>query len=218
MLVEWVVFGSAFFWILGGGWILLLLLFSYHEKWGGAIFAFCLMGAILTFLSNINPFMWLFAHWYVAPAYLIAGVVWSLIRWLLLLKDVDEAYFALREQYETSKTNQTALPDITWLEYLSDRWATSTDIRPSMTRISWSQIEKVSDIIPKPDDYKGEIANWIINWPFSLVNQLFGNLLRRLGEFLFNRIRYLYELITKLATSRIVADEVSTSDDLGHHR
>lgn len=129
--------------------------------------------------------------------YLVAGVVWSFIKWFSFLMKFRDEYRSIKASWlEKNGIPQDQALTIEQAEhlrrYLADRW--------THTFYGNSFAEK-----PKAAKNKRRITAWMSFWPFSLAGTLINDPIRRLFTWLFNTLKAGYQK---------VSDHVFRNDDL----
>lgn len=130
--------------------------------------------------------------------YLVAGVVWSFLKWNEKVKKVFGEFKVLKDKYVKKKGKIETPEEIKdFCSYLNDKTPRSFYDKKSMTEI-------VSVITPKGIDNKSTIVAWISYWPLSLLATLLNNPFRRLFEYVYSLVSGLYDRISKKHASALI--------------
>lgn len=133
--------------------------------------------------------------------YLIAGVVWSFLKWNEKVKKVFGEFKAVKDKYIAKKgkiETQEEVKDFS--SYLVDK----TTWRSGSFYGRKTMAEIVEVITPKGIDNKSTIVAWISYWPLSLLATLLNNPFRRLFEYVYTLVSGLYDRISKKHASALI--------------
>ncbi len=169
------------------------------EKEGTATTAVSIALALL--LWNYGHDIWVFVKDDVGTTilfvlgYLVAGVVWSFLKWSEFVKRKIELFKKVRAQVivtrpEFSDTNDKDR------DYLCDR------LRANGFKDIWSHhVKSMGEIIlkitPIGSENKSSIIAWISYWPLSLLATLLNNPFRRLFEYVYSLVADAYDKISQ---------------------
>lgn len=165
--VIWILFAEAF----------LLITLAWWELMGWSTAVLVLMIATAGYLGGpevrdtISTVPWW--GWVVGVlGYALIGIIWSLFKWT---RYVSKAHTQFVEKKKT------------WM----------ADQRNINIKGSWEQNVKDNDLIPNANNQKSKIAFWISYWPISIFWAILQDLLREIGEWIYERINSLYHKITR---------------------
>lgn len=103
--------------------------------------------------------------------YLVAGVVWSFIKW----------YFYLHERLKEFNESQA--------EFLKGNEA--TEMTPALAaKFTNSYIYKN---IPVAKEHKADLTRWATYWPFSLIGSLLNDVVRKTWVYIFDLLQSTYQ-------------------------
>jgi len=186
------VFGGFWFWAVLAVVSILIIAFLENEKAAGA--TLLSIGTILAliFMGNNGVFAWIGAHPIKLILYILGyvgvGVLYSILKWYLLLRDRKDAYRETRtkwlerqigkdtpkkELYQAALSTGVMDPAIKelWRKYLDNEYYGSRRLRK-----------------PLVSRNKGRIVAWMTYWPWSGLWTLINDPVRRTFRFLYRRI------------------------------
>lgn len=108
--------------------------------------------------------------------YIVAGVIWSHVKWRLFLHDVKDYYKQILTQVQASKS------------YKGDE----VDAKFAAKRDTVSRFN-VEDIPPRASRKKLKITGWIMYWPISIIWSIADDFILRLFNRIFELIRGSYQ-------------------------
>jgi hypothetical protein len=186
------------------------------ENFGWSTLLFLVVGAACCYFNVFGLALWVKAHvletLIFAGAYLVAGIVWSFIKWASYL-------FKYREQWKEAKAKDLANKP-QWLENAkqsmidnneriaernaSDNWRKEKLVVVPETPEQWEQHyfdncnRRHASSFSKPlaSDNKSKIIAWMCFWPFSLLGTFINDPIRRLFNFLFNAFKATYQKLS----------------------
>lgn len=147
--------------------------------------------------SNLNVFHWIYENPLTVlvgvGCYLLAGVVWGLIKWYFFCLNKADNYATRRKDFADrfatyQKNNPTS--KVTFPDFLSDN-------------------VYCNDFPPTPANNKARITAWMTYWPCSAVWTILNDPIRRFYNFVYNRLTNLYTRISNSVFSRF--DEFKAS-------
>ena len=114
------------------------------------------------------------AGWFALSAlvYVVIGVAWSFIKWILFL------YKAKREYKEKIANSNANL-----------RVKTKYEIEPD------DDPYRKEHIIPQASDNKGRISTWFFYWPFSMISTMIKDFIVELFNIIYDHIKGWYQEI-----------------------
>ena len=163
----------------------------YDDDWLWAgIFFFVLPVVLLFVLFNgvvIPPLSTLLLF---SGGYLVVGFGWSFVKWLLTISKLRNQLEQTISTYKPEYLKPTNWSEVTSHDkgkYLYDRLnSKEKDLVKSAD--FWN-----FDFVPKLSNNKARVTRWIMYWPLSFLNYLFGRLLKDLIEAILNKLRGLYD-------------------------
>ena len=201
-LFTWVgaffVFGSFWFFIVATaifGWLVFLT-----EKESNFLASVVLLGTIWI-VTSVNGFSIIndpvtALKW--ASAYLLAGVVWSFVKWFTFLFGKRDELRAHKESYikrfaPALQADGTLAPDDVddFIKYLNDQ-------RYSATKSAMSnRASSPEDLIPGVADNVKDLTRWVAWWPFSVTWTLLNDALRKLVRSIVRICEGMYQRMSK---------------------
>lgn len=153
---------------------------AYEENTGGFI-SLVIYGAVVHFFCHINLFSFIQDHWkdlaIGASLYVVAGILWSIIRWTLFVRDTRDAYLAAK-----AAVDQTLPQDKIQARYAEIQ----------------QEFKYSHKFPPQPLYFQEKIISWTAYWPVSIVSFVFSDLVVRF----FNRIYKTFSgIYTKISDS-----------------
>jgi len=198
------VFGSFWFWVIVAAVFGLVTFWTEKERDFLSLFV---LGAVIWTIASVNelpsitaePLVWLTYGGY----YLAAGIVWSFFKWFSHLHRVKDTLRNLKQQYLNKSPNVTLRDNGTFndtdfkdfAKFLNDNYEWNRNNSTVRTR---------ADVEPSVAEYRYELTRWIAWWPFSAFWTILNDPLRRLANFIVNRLRGIYESMA----SRVFKNEV----------
>lgn len=187
------------------------------ENFGWSTLLFLVVGGACYYFNIYGVALWVKAHvletLLFAGAYLVAGVIWSFIKWASYLykyretwreaKDADAKKIPeliTRAQRDVQKTleddkrrahyepvnpreNIPQTPE-EWENYVKKEW-------------TYSHFLKSSNFTkPLASEHKSKIIAWMCFWPFSLLGTFINDPIRRLFNFLFSYFKAAYQKLS----------------------
>ena len=156
-----------------------------------AFFTMITYATLLTLFSNYNIFS-IFTYpkvyYFWIPMYVLTGIIWSIFKWYLLVKQNSIKYNELKKQFckrqnllQTFTTNEDKKR---WKEYLR--------------QAPWMKVTK-----PEPSKYKGRIITWMAYWPLSAFWFIVG----KPWQHIYNMLSNIYGKISDLVYEKVGFDE-----------
>jgi hypothetical protein len=157
--------------------------------------------ALALLLWNYGPDLWSFVKNDVGTTllfvlgYLVAGVVWSFLKWSEFVKRKIELFKKVRAQVIVTRPEFSETKDKD-RHYLCDR------LRANGFKNIWSSDSKsmgeiILKITPIGSENKAAIVAWISYWPLSLLATLLNNPFRRLFEYVYSLVADSYDKISQ---------------------
>lgn len=205
MLATLFLVGSIPFWILVCVWSVFLWAFIENEKPGWATFTAVLFFGALATMGDFNIVTIFKEDWVsgliVVAGYLIAGIIWSFVKWWRYLtrrkETVQEltAEFLKNRQLDSSKRVPEKLNG-DWKSYM--RHHTPLDFRSARTEDIWVQ--------PRAADNKVTIVTWMGFWPWSVPWTLVRDPVWRALKFAFEALKGSYDRLAYMVWGNLEAE------------
>lgn len=200
----------------------LICLFTVsYERWGWSTIVS--LGLVLL-VGKMYDFD--FSYVYHNPAsvlilvvyYLGIGVVWSFGKWYFTLNKAVSKFKEYKEKFlkDNNKSAESFLADSSNInEFL--KWAHNTKIASTLFDVNYklentlrqsngdpesiiglvTRNDVIDAVRPNAGDNKARITAWITFWPMSAVGTLLDDPLRRLVEFIFSKLKNVYEIMSR---------------------
>lgn len=169
---------SFWWWILFVFASFLLFMALENDSFGGATAVFLGTFVLMTVFGGSDFVNFILTGWnfvLVLLAYLVLGVIWGFIKWLLFVtKRLDEYKDLKMEWLEEQGVAETTVPD-----HLKEEWLSYVKKNFQQSKYRYRDDFKISDIQPKASQYKLQIINWMAYWPWSLVWTLCSDVIKR---------------------------------------
>ena len=194
------VFGSLWFWIVGIAFFGLLTYYTEKDSHVLATISAIVFIWIVASVNEVsllaNPMLWL--QW--GGIYLGVGAFWSLLKWFSFLN---------QEKDELRKIKQRFLDENPDVKPRENGTFTDSDFADFAKFINdkiygHRSVQNRSDLIPSVGEHRTELVAWIVWWPFSAFWTILNDPLRRLANFVVERMRGVYESMA----SRVFKNEV----------
>jgi hypothetical protein len=170
------VFGSVAFWVTFAALMLIIWIFEENERFGGATILF---GVTVAGLFIANPSLRATFKAYpaiiivVAVVYVLLGVIYSVLRWKLLLTDLLTTVRDNKLTRTKARRRDGSDP------FSNDVFKNEVD-----TEVSYRN--RYVRIPPNVRDFKARIIGWMAYWPWSAAWFLINDPIKR-------AYRYIYE-------------------------
>jgi len=132
------------------------------------------------------------------PAYFGLGFIWSFVKWIMFLYDKREE--AQKELEAYKRRYRQYLKD--WEKESKQESSISGLEKPKET-IPWTFEEYMDtkryanyNTPPKAGDYKSRIVHWICYWPTSVIWFLISDMIKKIGNFLFQMFSGWYQKLS----------------------
>jgi len=209
------ILGSAWFWVGSVGLFILILALEENDRhfWAGlSLLAFVFLmersGAISIFSSPLIVLKW-------GAVYMAAGAGWSFVKWFSFLHKQSDKLQKLKLEWLT-KSNNGLLDRKSTFEGRTDHLAVEVG-----TKIPKEQMDSYRNylyengylarshnpLIPQISDNKARITSWIVWWPWSALWTILNDPIRRLAEFIYNRLQTTYQAIANRVFAKFAVDE-----------
>ena len=119
--------------------------------------------------NNISGILW------GSLCYVIAGIIWSFVKWILFVFKKKEAY------------------DKRWADFqILHKHEGEAKIKEL-----WKQIIVSSQrSAPQVGDYKDRIALWFFYWPFSMINTVVQDFTKKLFNLVYNTVKNSFQRVS----------------------
>lgn len=201
-ILAFFAFGAIGFWLLIGGAFCTIWWFVHDDRGWPAIISIVASGLILGWASQMPVVEWLSANWWTGVQwflkYLGIGVFYAIpVRWLMhIIRSrikVGELERAFRQTADIDEEAQELSAD--------QRHA----FLKSLQRRSYSPFadrhatyDPVKDgVLPTYDQNKSMIGMWLMYWPWSFVDWIFGDLIKHLFDLLRACLRHVADAMSR---------------------
>jgi hypothetical protein len=183
--VEWLAFGTFWFWVIMAFWVVLLFALVEWEK--GFLATVSVVGyfCLVQWLVGIDLLNWIGTHpvYAVAAAvgYICLGVVWGIFKWGLFIRDE-------KSRYDEAKSQFLRENGVTGTEIPADKkaaWAKFVENKNSYS-YNGPDYKKVPTTAPSALKNKARIIRWMSFWvisaAWSLVDDFITGIFRRIYQ------------------------------------
>lgn len=172
---------------------------------GGAAFLHIFTkGSIYSHLPSMWSIVGIIALW------VAGGAVWSIFRWYLICKDRESDYINIRDAWLAEKGLKAedlldAAHKDKFAGYLQGKRPDYIQLRlvEGKDPARWDSKEYRIVVRPKLANYKNRIINAAIFAPFDMIGFFFGEMVVRLGKWIFSLLRQTYESVASYVFSGI---------------
>jgi hypothetical protein len=196
--------GTVGFWVLSVMATLLLLLLVEFEKSGWAFITTAATVALLYFFGNSGIFGWVFANPGLVVAgvigYVVIGALWSILKWVLFVKDRKEKFIEFRSRFMNAWSPVTA-PSRTSYPGENAKEAFKLYMASDSSRYEREDIR-----MPEPRDHKSRIMHWMGYWPWSVLNSILFDFVRRIFLNLYNLLAGVFRDISRSIYKDVMED------------
>lgn len=197
------------FWVLAPILVMMVLMFVWvaNETAIGATVTIVATFLVLQFFSEVPLLGFIMTHPLLILSflglYIVAGVIWSVVKWWLFCKETQEEYedakedFFKRRNFTVSRSGrqETLSPQEAWREYCKYAFRQLRNGR------LWAR------------DHKKRIVIWMTYWPWSFVWTLIDDIVRRIFNAIYIHIQKIYQAIADNAFKNITKDFESSVED-----
>lgn len=199
---ELIILGSPIFWVVVA--IESLVLFATIKKEEGwpAFISLGLFAGVLCLFGDFNVFRWVWDNWLLtlelAGAYVLAGIIWSLLKWKILCWKVKVIYQKtvtefLKGHESIPKYKPTATTDRAF-----EDWKHALSMAKWPDYDTWGRsFHSLADIIPQAHKNKSRILFWMGYWPISIFWFIFNDVIDKLFQNLYNMLSNVYKGIAE---------------------
>jgi len=187
MTVFWAafVFGTFWFWALSIIFLITAIVFTEQESGIGALITLAIYAFYIQLLAKVNFVGWILEqplNFLIAiGSYLIIGLVWSCVKWWLLVSYIAEIQ---KDKWATFLKNHNLSKD--------------TKTLPQNLYKDWEN-KKKSFEKPLFRHNKNKITLWVTYWPLSMVYSLIRDFLVKITRQIVIHFQGVYEKITSNA-------------------
>ena len=199
---------GAWFWVAAVGLFILILALEETDHYffaGLSVLAFVWImeqsGVINIFTSPLTVLYW-------GAIYMAIGAGWSFIKWFSFLHKQGDKLSKLKPKWiegqnkETQQHNDRNKDDVSFepQEMLAVSLGTKVPAHYLETYKEFlsnqGYLRSRSDkIIPQISDNKARITSWIVWWPWSALWTVLNDPIRRLAEFMYERLQTSYQAV-----------------------
>lgn len=208
-LIGIFVVGSIGFWILLAlAWVVVTALIEFERPWLAGL-SLVATFVLVSWLGNFNLIAASRAHPLTAAvglaAYFLAGAAWSVWKFYVYFKTKRDKYEELKRDFlDAKKIKGSAIPTEMlreWYRWLHSR-AHDSGLRECLdfSGGGYDADTGTGDLRcrftrPRVRDNKKRILTWMLYWPWSLLWYAVNDPVRKAFEFLFNRLKAVYQWV-----------------------
>jgi len=203
-LTTFFAFGSIWFFLFSGLWVVLLFYWVEHQHIVLSGLNIALYILFLNFIVKKDVISSFMDHpgrsLIIILVYLVAGFIWSFIKWWLFVNKKAISYKEKRYEWLQKQRGIREKRDIS-VEGLE-----SIDLEtpvPERFREDWLRSTGVLYEKPKVTEYKIGISHWVLYWPVSAIWALLDDFVSKVIQVIVVKIRVVYEKITSNAFKNI---------------
>ena len=199
-LVDLFIFGTAWYFLVTAAWIVAILWCVEKENPLGLGIWLILYLCFLQFLAKVDFFDQITHHpaasafWILG--YLIAGFLWSFIKWWLYSHKKAEEFSRVRCRF--LKENQAHYNKKAVIHPELGNITEDTKV-PANLMDDWKRHIVCCGAIPRVRENKGKISIWVTYWPASMIWSLVNDFVKKFIRVIVMKCRKIYEGITKSA-------------------
>lgn len=192
------------FWVIVGITLTVLIILLENEKEGWAASLTSIGIAVLIYYYHVEILNYLQENLgqviLFAVGYVVAGIIWSFLKWTSYIKQIIRKFVGLKEKFISKNGEITNKNLFDFTKKIKDNFegyiTTEDTVEKQMKEIK-------SVIIPKPNSKKSVIVSWIGYWPLSLIGTLLNDPFRRFFGFVYESVSKFYVHITNKQTENI---------------
>jgi len=207
IMFETIFLALAFgtFWFYALCFMVFILILALEEN-DHEFFSMGVIVAFIILMEHAGSFdllasPWVLVQWTVV--YMVAGVVWSFVKWFAFLHKEADVIRELRFDFLQMKmkgndinfdigkiTEKTKVP-----AELKSEFRNYLKEKHYLSRRMYDGYDDNTLLVPMVKNYKAKITRWIIWWPTSAVWTLLSDPLVRFANFVFSRLKGTYQRI-----------------------
>ncbi len=181
---------SIWFYIFTLIFIIIAIICEEHDSFEFAIVLLVLYSLAIQFFAKINIFKWIIENpihlLWIIPGYILFGIIWSWVKWGLLLNKIAK------------KTEEK------WEDFLKDKeLPKDTKTISKKLHEEWKSQIRYGYERPVFKESKKKISVWVMYWPISIIWYLLNNLIKDLINRIVVQFRKVYEGIANNAFKEI---------------
>ncbi len=182
-------------WFVWMGSMLFFCCWAAHDDAGFAVFWLFTVGTAL-FFAFAPPAAavlgWLVDHRnhlpYLALLYVAVGTSWGIMRWCLYVSRAARSYEGRSKDLLR--------------EYQNGPWSPGSG-PSSQTKITYAEwLYRFHSLPPSPSNNRSRIVTWMVWWPFSFLDTLLSDLVRRVFDAIYDEVAALLGRISTRAFRR----------------
>ena len=201
-----VLFSPAFFILCFAAWCFLWWAMEC-ESGRGATAVVVLFLVAATVFGGTDIWQWIYQHpaklGIYAAGYVILGMIWSVMRWILFCHDDYQKYMDIRSDWlEKKKITDGKIPDNLkeeWVEYvfnLHRGWAVNNPTYDWGDKGRQATDHYTLTVQQTAKRNKARIMTWMAYWPFSATWWVLRDFLRKLWDRLYRLLGGVYDRIS----------------------
>jgi hypothetical protein len=180
--------------------LLLMPLVEAEKSWW-ALFALLFTGANLVIFGNLWVIPWVSQNYELIAlglvVYVAVGALWAVFKFYLFLANHKEKYIAEKQKWMKEYAKKGATPEATLAAFREF-------ITPSNLAYHWHQ--QAIFIMPNPTQHKAQIIHWMSYWPWSVINFIFFDVLRKMWNHIYNIFADLFRYMVKARYADLMDD------------
>lgn len=181
--MDFLLFGTFWFWAIIVAEIILLFSFTCFNNTGWSVFSLIVFGCILQFGSKINIFSYVTNNWMQLLIYFVGyffiGTAWMIARWYLYNK----------EEYDKI------------LKYVNERWRLPRGLNEQKAARDY-----ISKNRPKASEKKAILLDWMIFWWISILIYFCSDFITKIANIIYNFVASMLENISERIFAKLPKD------------
>ena len=199
-MIEAIAFGTIWFWLLVVVTAVLVLIASETGRRFWALFCIAGFITLMHFSGNINVpdilanplHLLLFVG-----LYFVIGTPWSFLKWFSFLNQKKDELMEIKGRFIKARATMQPPATVALSEKSpipTEEWDNFAEFvrESSYGGYHWKP-EKPEDCKPHWSKYKGKLTDWILFWPWSAFWTILNDPLVRLGNWIRDRFRGVYQ-------------------------
>lgn len=198
---------GAWFWAAAVGLFILILALEETDHYffaGLSVLAFVWImeqsGVINIFTSPLTVLYW-------GAIYMSIGAGWSFVKWFSFLYKRSDKLQKLKldfiKKYNTNPQRETPLTVDVGTKIPKEIMSEFRDHLSNKGYLDRSS----SPLIPQISDNKARITSWIVWWPWSAIWTVLNDPIRRLAEFIYNRLQTTYQAVANRVFAKFQVED-----------
>ncbi len=204
-LASVLVFGGLWFWVLGVIAFFVIMAFAECDRYFFSFLTLAIFVGLMEYAGSVNIIQTMMAsplrsaEWVVV--YFVLGGVWSFVKWYSFVSNKARDVLVVFDKWK--KEN----PTVDWLATmgsfkgtpLEDNLIKYLNANGVLRYTSYG----LDNVLPSASDNKDRLVSWIIWWPTSVVWTVINDPIRRLANWMYERLQSTYTRITTFAFRKL---------------